>query len=449
MNTESLPQLAQLGSRLRAMHLVQWRGRVQGVNGQIVNVALPGARLADVCLIGRTEPLEPLRAEVVGLHEGGAYLAPLGDVQGVALGAQVESTGASLQVEVGDWMLGRIVDGFGRATVGAPPSDAESERQAVDKPAPTTAERAPIGTPFVTGVRVIDALLTCAKGQRIGIFAGAGVGKSTLLGMLLRHAQADIVVLALVGERGREVGEFVEHEIGRENMARAVIVVATSDRPAVERARACYVATTIAEHFRDQGKHVLLMVDSLTRYARAQREVGLASGEPPTRGSYPPSVFSNLPRIVERAGLTAKGCITAFYTVLIEGDDIKGDPIGEEVQSLLDGHIVLSRAIAARGQFPAVDVLKSVSRVMSLVTTPPHQGASRRFRELLAKYDQVELLVQIGEYKAGSDKVADEAVEKIAALRAFLGQAREQAMANPETLRQLGQLTGVEKVVPV
>jgi type III secretion protein N (ATPase) len=291
-------------------------------------------------------------------------------------------------------------------------------------------------------VRVIDGLNTCAVGQRIGIFAGAGVGKSTLLGMIARHASADVVVVALIGERGREVKEFLDHELPPGMRERAVVVCATSDRPAAERAKAVYTATAIAEHFRDEGAGVLLLVDSLTRFARAQREIGLACGEPPTRRAFPPSVFAALPKLVERAGTSERGAITAFYTVLIESDSMD-DPIGDEVRSLLDGHLVLSRELAAGGCFPAVDVLASVSRVMPQLVDDAHMAMRQRLCRLLAKHKEVELLVQIGEYKAGSDPLADAALAKADGIRAFVAQARTEASGFGATKQRLGALVGV------
>jgi type III secretion protein N (ATPase) len=288
-----------------------------------------------------------------------------------------------------------------------------------DAPDPMT--RRIIKDPMPLGVRVIDSLLTCGEGQRMGIFAAAGGGKSTLLGMLVKGADVDVTVVALIGERGREVREFIEHELGEQGRKRAVIVCATSDKSSMERAKAAYVATAIAEYFRDQGKKVLFLMDSVTRFARAQREIGLAAGEPPTRRGYPPSVFANLPKLMERVGMNDKGSITALYTVLVEGDDMT-EPIADETRSILDGHIILSRALASANHYPAIDVLASASRVQNNVVAPEHRAAAGRMRQLMAKYAEVELLVKIGEYKRGSDAVADEAIEKIDAIRTFLKQ---------------------------
>lgn len=431
--------LAQLGGTRRVRYL----GRVRGMRGQVIDVSMPAARYGAVCFIDRRGSLGALRAEVIGLHPLGAYLAPLGGAEGVELGAGVMSAGEELSLLAGPHLLGQIVDGFGVGTQ-APGGRAVVERRLIDADPPDINARVVISEPLVTGVRAIDALMTCGKGQRVGIFAGAGVGKSALLGMILRHSEEDIIVLALVGERGREVGEFVRNEIGEKNMRRAVLVVATSDRPAAERARAAYTATAIAEYFRDQGKNVLLMVDSLTRYARAQREIGLAAGEPATRGGYPPSVFSNLPRIVERAGRTKTGCISAFYTVLVEGDDTKGDPVGEEIQSLLDGHIVLARDLANEGLYPAIDVLRSVSRVMQQIVPAAHSKARSRFVSLLVAYNQSELLVRIGEYRDGADPITDEAIAKRDYMRSFLMQEKDEKCLLKISVDRLRELMSIE-----
>jgi len=304
-------------------------------------------------------------------------------------------------------------------------------------PAPMT--RRPISTPLHTGVRAIDGLLTCGEGQRVGIFAAAGGGKSTLLGMLARNTDADVVVIALIGERGREVREFIERELGTNGMGNAVVVCATSDRPAMERVKASFVATAVAEYFRDQGKRVLLLVDSVTRLARAQREIGLAVGEPPARRGFPPSVFNILPRLMERAGTNEKGSITAFYTVLVEGDDMN-EPVADEVRSVLDGHIVLSRKLGIANHYPAIDILASVSRVMNAIVPAEHLDCAGRFRELLSKHQEIELLVRIGEYKEGTDRLADKAIKRIAEMNRFLRQNRDSVAPYPDTLSKLEEL---------
>jgi type III secretion protein N (ATPase) len=304
---------------------------------------------------------------------------------------------------------------------------------------PDPLQRRMIKDPLPLGVRALDATLTCGDGQRMGIFAAAGGGKSTLLAMLVKGAAVDVTIIALIGERGREVREFIERDLGPEGMARSVIVVATSDKSSMERAKAAYVATAIAEYFRDQGKRVLLLMDSVTRFGRAQREIGLAAGEPPTRRGFPPSVFAMLPKLMERTGMSDKGSVTALYTVLVEGDDMT-EPIADETRSILDGHIILSRKLAQANRYPAIDVLASASRTMNMVTTPEHQAAARRLRELLAKYEEVELLVRIGEYKKGSDKVADEALEKYDALIGFLKQPTSERSDYAKTIEQLQKL---------
>jgi type III secretion protein N (ATPase) len=283
------------------------------------------------------------------------------------------------------------------------------------------------------GVRALDGLLTCGEGQRLGVFAAAGGGKSTLMAMLVKGADVDVTVVALIGERGREVREFLEHELGEEGRRRAVIVCATSDKSSMERSKAAYVATAIAEYFRDQGKRVLFLMDSVTRFARAQREIGLAAGEPPTRRGFPPSVFATLPRLMERVGMGAKGSITALYTVLVEGDDMT-EPIADETRSILDGHIILSRKLASANHYPAIDVLASVSRVMNMVITPEHKKVAGRLRELMAKYQEVELLVKIGEYKRGSDAMADQAIDRIDRIREFLRQPTDEYVSFEDTL---------------
>jgi len=341
---------------------------------------------------------------------------------------------------VGPGLLGRVVNGLGE------PLDTQThgplevtDYYPVFRDAPDPLTRRIISKPTALGVRAIDGLLTCGEGQRLGIFAAAGGGKSTLLAMLIKGADVDVTVLALIGERGREVREFIEYDLGPEAAAKAVIVVATSDRSSAERAKAGFVATSIAEYFRDQGKRVLLLMDSVTRFARAQREIGLAAGEPPTRRGFPPSVFATLPRLMERAGQSDKGFITALYTILVEGDDMT-EPVADETRSSLDGHIILSRKLAAANHYPAIDILASVSRVMGAIVDEEHKAAASRLRELLAKYDEVELLVKIGEYKKGSDALADEALSKIDGIRAFLRQRTDDLTSLEETVQALKQV---------
>jgi type III secretion protein N (ATPase) len=407
-----------LRARLASTSTLRATGKVVGVTGLMLRVTMPGARVGDVLIVHRRG--EPLTAEVVGFQDGLALVVPLGELSGVGPDDPVESTGSGLDVMAGDALLGRVLDGLGRPLDGRPlPAGLKSV--AVDRSPPNALERQAVEEPLYTGVRVIDGLLTLAQGQRVGLFAGSGVGKSTLLGALARGTSADVVVVALVGERGREVGEFLEQALGAAGRSRAVVVVATSDAPPVERLRAAQVATAIAEHFRDEGKNALLLVDSVTRVARAQREIGLAAGEPPARRGYPPSVFSLLPRLLERSGQGEKGSITAVYTVLVEGGDLD-EPIADEVRGILDGHVVLSRDLAARGHYPAVDVSASLSRVMTRVARPEHLAAAQQIRALLARYEQKRDLIALGAYAKGTDAELDRAILANPEIERFLRQ---------------------------
>jgi FliI/YscN family ATPase len=385
-----------------------------------VRAVLPETWIGELCEIRIQPGVSPLLAEVVGFRGDEALLMPLGELRHIGTSSLVNRLDRSLTVGVGDGLVGRILDGLGRPADGRPIEGVLHERPVHAAP-PLPLERAPITDPFPTGVRAIDGLLTLGEGQRVGVFAGAGVGKSTLLGMIARNAAADVVVIGLVGERGREVREFLELDLGPRGMSRSVAVVATSDQPALVRLHAARVATAVAEHFRDEGLRVLLLMDSITRFARALREVGLAAGEPPARAGYPPSVFAELPRLLERAGTDAKGSITAIYTVLVEGDD-HNEPVADEARSILDGHIVLSADLAGRGFFPAIDVARSASRVMSRVATADHVLASRRVRSLLGAYERERDLILLGAYESGTDSVVDEAVAKVASIEAFLAQ---------------------------
>jgi ATP synthase in type III secretion protein N len=368
-------------------------------------------------------------------------MSPLGSLQGLSSGTQVVPTGQRHTVAVGDFALGRVLDGMGEYFLDEGPAiPASAPRRAVSAPAPAALQRRPINQPLPLGITAVDTVLSCGVGQRVGIFAPAGCGKSTLLSMLCRHAQADVVVAALVGERGREVGDFIHEALGPEARARAVLVVATSDRPATERLKAAFVATAHAEHFAAQGKRVLLLVDSVTRLARAAREIGLAAGEPPARRGYPPSALALLPQLFERAGLLATGSITAFYTVLEETDD-GADPVSEEVRSLLDGHFILSRKLAGKGHFPAIDVLQSASRLFDRVVPPAQAQAARRLREMMAKFDEVEILLRIGEYRQGSDPLADVAVQRRDAIDQFLRQSSQARVPYEQAVRMLMALT--------
>ncbi|NOV22518.1 FliI/YscN family ATPase [Cupriavidus necator] len=425
---------------------VAMRGRVSKAVGMLINATGIQAHVGELCqLVTPGEP--PLLAEVVGFVQQTALLTPLGRTTGVSALTEVIPSAHGHQCPAGAALLGRVLDALGEPIDGKGALDGVA-RVPVDNEPPDPLTRRLIREPLATGVRAIDGLLTLGEGQRVGIFAPPGVGKSTLLGMLARGASSDVNVVALVGERGREVREFIEYNLGPEGMARTVLVVSTSDRSPMERVRCAYTATAIAEYFRDQGKRVLLLVDSLTRLARAQREIGLASGEPPTRRSYPPSVFSMLPQLLERAGTGVQGSITAAYTVLTEGED-DSDPIAEEVRSILDGHIVLSRKLASAGQYPPVDVLQSVSRVMPQVAAGAHARAAARLRQLLAKHQEMELLLQIGEYRPGADPVADAAVAAIHNIRAYLAQPAARLDTFAGAVDKLAQAVRVPEPAPL
>ena len=429
-----------IGNVVRTAPLTEKRGRVLGVTGALIRATVGGVRIGDLCYLqsgDRDASAGKTLAEVVGFDGQHVLLSPLGTTIGISNDTQVAATGARHEVPVGPALLGKVLNGLGHPLDGEALDCPTHYPVLADPPDPM--QRKVIDTPLPMGVRVLDGLLTCGEGQRMGIFAAAGGGKSTLLSMLIRNSAADIKVLALIGERGREVREFIEHDIGEEGLQQSVIVVATSERPAMERLKAAYVATAIAEYFRDQGKKVLLMMDSVTRFARAQREIGLAAGEPPTRRGFPPSVFAALPQLMERAGQSPKGSITALYTVLVEGDDMT-EPVADETRSILDGHIILSRALAQANHYPAVDVLASVSRVMNNIVGEDHLRMAGRARELLAKYKEVELLLRIGEYKAGSDRVADDAIERIESINGLLQQGVFETSSLDETLQRLGQV---------
>ena len=413
------------------------RGRVTRLSGLAIEVAMAGVSQGELVEIGGGRPL---LAEVVGLRERRAVLLPLGEVAGVRLGAEVAPRGRPLEIGVGEGLLGRVLDGLGRPADGRPPP-AGLAPWPVDRPPPPPLERRRVAAPLALGVRALDGLLTAGRGQRLGLFAGAGVGKSTLLGQIARRAEADLTVVCLVGERGREVREFLEDALGPAGLARSVVVAATGDAPALVRLRAPQVATAIAEWFADAGREVLLLVDSITRFARAQREVGLAAGEPPARQGYPPSVFQALPRLLERAGNRRRGGITAIYTVLVAGGDLD-EPIADEVRGTLDGHVVLDRRLAERGHFPAIDVLASVSRVMPLVTTPAHREAAGRLRALLAAVERQRELISLGAYQAGSDPEADAGLARWGAIEAFLRQGDEPAGPLEGTCARLREILG-------
>lgn len=414
---------------------VDVRGRVEQVVGTIIRAVVPGVKVGELCILRNPWENFTLKAEVVGFVRNVALLSPLGSCQGVSPATEVIPTGEILSVPVGEELLGRVLDGLGQPIDGGPPLKTR-HHYPVFAEAPNPMTRKIISRPLTLGLRALDGMLTCGEGQRMGIFAAAGGGKSTLLSSIIKGCSAEVCVLALIGERGREVREFIENDLGEEGRKKAVLVVSTSDRSSMERLKAAYTSTAIAEYFRDQGKSVLLMMDSVTRFGRAQREIGLAAGEPPTRRGFPPSVFSELPKLMERAGNSDKGSITALYTVLVEGDDMT-EPIADETRSILDGHIILSRKLAARNHYPAIDVQASVSRVMNAIVSKEHKKAAQRLRQILAKFAEVELLVQIGEYKKGADKEADDALAHIDKVNAFLKQGLGEKSTFEQTLEGL------------
>jgi type III secretion protein N (ATPase) len=406
------------------------------VTGLVIRAQVPGLRVGELVEIALADVR--LDAEVVGFRGDEVVLMPLGDAAGVGPDSLVTPTGRPLTLDASEALLGRVLDGLGRPIDGGGPV-ANAVRWAVDRPAPPPLSRRRITRALPLGIRALDALLTAGEGQRLGLFAGSGVGKSTLLGQIARQTGADVNVIALVGERGREVVDFLEESLGAAGRARSVVVCATSDAPALVRLKAAFVATAVAEYFRDQGRRVLFMLDAVTRVARAQREVGLAAGEPPARQGYPPSVFALLPRLLERTGMAARGSITALYTVLVAGDDME-EPIADEVRGILDGHVVLSRELAARNHWPAIDVLPSLSRLMSTIAAPAHRADAGRVRALLAAYERQRDLILLGAYQHGSDPVTDAAIARIDAIEAFLRQGTDDATSFAETTARLGQL---------
>ncbi len=428
----------ELMQQFEDLELTTVHGRIIEIVGMLIKAVVPQVKVGDLCLIKREG--EPLRAQVVGFTQDEVLLSPLGDMSGVGPSSEVIPTKKPLMIRIGPQLLGRVLNGLGE------PMDVETkgplvtdEYCPVEQNPPDPLTREIIKEPISVGVRVIDGVLTCGKGQRIGIFAGAGVGKSTTLGMIARNATADINVITLVGERGRELREFIEKDLGEEGMARSVVVVSTSDQPSQVRLNAAYVGTAIAEYFRDQGKSVILMMDSVTRFARALREVGLAKGEPPARAGFTPSVFATLPKLLERSGNSDKGSITAFYTVLVEGGDMS-EPVADETKSILDAHIVLNPELAQAYHYPAVDVLASVSRILPSIVDKEHLQLIGKVREVLANYKKNELLIRIGEYKPGSDRDADFAINYINKVNNFLKQGTHEKSSFEETLSQLKAL---------
>lgn len=394
-------------------------GKVVKVVGLTIESIGPSANLNDLCVITSQDKTQKIMAEVVGFKDNRILLMPYGNVEGVGIGSMVESTHQPLQVQVGDELLGKTLDGLGNPIDGSALHSGSSYPVVAEPPDPL--KRKIIDSVLPLGVKAVDGLITVGKGQRIGIFAGSGVGKSTLLGMFARNTKADINVIALIGERGREVREFIERDLGEEGMRRSIVVVATSDKPALIRNKAAKTATAIAEYFRDHGKDVLLMMDSLTRFSMAQREIGLASGEPPVSRGYPPSVYAEMPKLLERAGNSEVGSITGLYTVLVDGDDFN-EPITDTARGILDGHIMLSRKLGHKNHYPAIDILQSISRVMSSVAKKEHKMNASKLKSVLATYSEAEDLINIGAYKSGSNKNIDYAIEKIEEVNAFLRQ---------------------------
>jgi flagellum-specific ATP synthase len=429
------PYLAEVG-RIPSL---RWTGEVTQVVGLLVESRGPAAAIGDFCEI-ETAGGRRIRTQVIGFRNGRVLSMPLEEIDGLQLGDTVAARSEDARVEVGRGLLGRVIDGFGKPMDGGPPIEAEDAYSLYGAPV-SPLRREHITQPLVTGIRAIDGLLPCGRGQRIGIFGGSGVGKSTLLGSMSRHNSADVTVIAMIGERNREVRGFLENELGPEGRGRSVVVCATSERPAPLRVRACLVAMAVAEYFRDQGASVLLVMDSVTRLAMAQREIGLAAGEPPSQKGYTPSVFNLLPKVLERAGNFDRGSITGFFTVLVEGDDFN-EPICDAVRGILDGHFILSRQLAGQGHYPAIDILHSVSRLTSAVASPRQQAAARKMRQALAAYRDSEDLIQLGAYVAGSNPALDTSIRLRPELLGFLRQEHTATTPLEETLRSLDELAG-------
>lgn len=422
--------------RLMSIDTLKMVGTVTRAVGMVIESKGPAVSVGDICYLEGRNNEPDMLLEVIGFRDTTILLMPLGQMPGVRLGSQIIAAGAAAEVPVGEELLGRVIDAMGRPLDGQGTIKAETAYP-LHRDATNPLARAAITEPLGTGVRTIDGLLTVGKGQRIGIFGGSGVGKSTLLGMMAKHTEADVNVIALIGERGREVRGFIEKELGEEGMARSVLVVSTSDDSPLLRIRAALAATAIAEYFKDCGANVLLIMDSVTRFATAQREIGLAAGEPPSLKGYTPSVFGMMPRLLERAGnFSGRGSITGFYTVLVDGDDMN-DPIADSVRSILDGHIVLSRSLAARNHYPCIDLLHSASRLFSEVATKEQQGAAGRLREMLATYIQTEDLINIGAYQAGSNRRIDQAIARNPEILAYLKQGRDEEIKFDAALEQL------------
>jgi len=423
---------------INGLDLIKLNGKVSDVIGLVIISSGPNVSLGEICRIVDKQGREVCLSEVVGFKEGKVMSIALGEVQNISPACEIIATGRTFMVPVGDGLLGRVIDSLGNPIDGKGPLEFSNFRSIYNDP-PNPLERERIKQPLQTGVRAIDALLTVGKGQRVGIFAGSGVGKRVTLGMMARNTNAEVNVITLIGERGREVREFIEKDLGEEGLRKSVVIVATSDRSALLRMKGAFVGTTIAEYFRDRGCDVLLMMDSVTRFAMAQREIGLTIGEPPTTKGYTPSVFALLPKFLERAGVTKKGSMTGFYTVLVDGDDMT-EPIADAVRSILDGHIVLSRKIANKGQYPAIDTLQSVSRVMPDIVNESHFKRAMIFNEIIATYNEAEDLINIGAYAKGSNPQVDHALSKINSLRTFLKQDMNEKTIFESSINRLNDL---------
>lgn len=428
-------QFERLLGGLEEIELTTINGRITETVGMLIKAVVPQVKIGEVCLIKREG--EPLRAEVVGFTRDEVYLSPLGEMSGIGPSSEVIPTRLPLHIKVGPKLLGRVLNGVGEPldTMTKGPLEVDEIYPVIQSP-PDPLKRKRISEPISVGVRAIDGILTTGIGQRVGVFAAAGGGKSTLLGMIARNAKADVNVISLIGERGRELRDFIERDLGPEGLARSVLVISTSDQASQLRLNAAYVGTALAEYFRDQGKSVILMMDSVTRFARALREVGLAAGEPPARAGYTPSVFSTLPKLLERSGNSDKGSITAFYTVLVAGDDMN-EPVADEVRSILDGHLILSSELARQYHYPAIDILQSASRVMPSIVPKEHLQLVGKAKEVLANYQKNELLIKIGEYKRGQDKMGDFAIDNIDKVNKFLKQAVDEKCSFQETMQLL------------
>ncbi|MBM3813879.1 MAG: FliI/YscN family ATPase [Acidimicrobiia bacterium] len=438
MKANSFWDLTPFLDAARTMETSRWVGRVTQMVGLLVESEGPNAAVGDFCEIASADGRR-IRAQVIGFREGRVLSMPLEEVSGLQPGATIVARPEDSRVSVGPHLLGRVLDGFGQPLDGAPLAHAGKACDLFKVP-PGPLDREPIREPLVTGIRAIDSLLTCGKGQRLGIFGGSGVGKSTLLGSMARNHSADVGVIALIGERNREVKEFLEHELAEAGLKRSVVIVATSDRPAPLRLRACFVAITVAEYFRDQGADVMLVMDSVTRLAMAQREIGLAAGEPPSQKGYTPSVFNLLPRIFERAGNFHRGSITGLFTVLVEGDDFN-EPIADAVRGILDGHIILSRELSSSGHYPAIDILQSISRLASRIATPDQKAASQAIRQALASYERSSDLINLGAYASGSNAQLDHAIHLRPRLMDFLRQEPDESSPLEQTISRMKELT--------